>query len=140
MARRNACSILKTLFGRNIMAAKRKSILFIVMILVGWGVLAWTAAAIGINKIGSSPAFPFIVVLLALSPVYPLYQLAAQWPKLRIGLVSVVVGLVIAAIAAIAHYFLRIDQPWVDYMSTLGEILFFMSSLLLAWQGLRSKA
>ncbi len=122
------------------MAAKRKSILFIVMILVGWGVLAWTAAAIGINKIGSSPAFPFIVVLLALSPVYPLYQLAAQWPKLRIGLVSVVVGLVIAAIAAIAHYFLRIDQPWVDYMSTLGEILFFMSSLLLAWQGLRSKA
>jgi hypothetical protein len=122
------------------MASRKRTLLLMLLIFVGWTLLALIFAVLGVHKIGSSPIFPVAVVVLTFFPLYPLYRLAVQWPRFRLGLVSAMAGLLASAVAAIAHYFLRIDEPWVDLLLTLGEILFFISSVLLAWQGLRSRA
>jgi|SRR5581483_7113962 len=68
------------------MGVKKNSVLVIWAALVvcaaSWLLLLHGNAA----RIGSNPLFPCVAAFFALLPLYPLYRLANQWPRFRVGI------------------------------------------------------
>ncbi|MGB8063112.1 MAG: hypothetical protein WCF26_14550 [Candidatus Sulfotelmatobacter sp.] len=114
---------------------------FVIVILAGlvlcalpWILLAHGNAA----KIGSNPLFPSVATFFALLPLYPLYRLANQWPRLRVGIGIIAANTLLCGVLAVLYFGLHLDNVWIDRMFDVSQVLFLSGCLLLAWQGARS--
>lgn len=119
--------------------ARKKILVFVITsaFVLGCAFVWLVVAQNRVEKIGSSTLFPLVIAVLALCPLYPLYRFAKRWPRLRIGLVMVIGCLMVILLLTITHELLHLDSPWIHTMSNIAEILCFLSSLVLVWQGLR---
>lgn len=119
------------------MARKKILVLLITLAFVLGCAFVWLVVAQNrLEKVENRTPFPFVIAVLALCPLYPLYRLAKKWPRLRIGLVMVIGCLVVTLLLTIAHELFHLDGPWIHTMSNIAELLCFLGSLVLAWQGL----
>jgi hypothetical protein len=88
-------------------------------------------------KVGNHPLFPFVVAFFALLPLYPLYRLVKQWPRLRLGIIVLVANALLCVVLAFLSYGLHADNIWMDRMFDVSQILLLSGCLLLVWQGAR---
>ena len=117
-----------------------KGSVMVVVIAVALVCLPWLVLLFGnAAKIGSKPLFPYVVALFVLLPLYPLYGLAKKWPGLRPGLLTLAAYLLVTLVVTFLYYVLHIDNPWVERMFGLSQILFVVAGLLLVWQAARRR-
>jgi uncharacterized membrane protein len=88
-------------------------------------------------KVGSHPLFPFVVAFFALLPLYPLYRLVKQWPRLSLGIIVIAANALLCVVLAFLYYGLHVDNVWMDRMFDASQILLLSGCLLLVWQGAR---
>src|SRR5581483_4110488 len=120
------------------MGVKKNSVLVIWAALVvcaaSWLLLLHGNAA----RIGSNPLFPCVAAFFALLPLYPLYRLANQWPRFRVGIGIIAANALFCAVLVFLYFGLHLDNVWINRMFDVSQVLLFSGCLLLVWQGARS--
>ncbi len=107
------------------------------LVLIGmtlWLMFPMTNAA----KLSSNPLFPFVLIF-ALLPLYPLYRLAKRWPRFSSGIIALGTCLLVTLAAGLSYYVFHIDNPWVEHLFDLSQILCAIGGFLLVWQAARRK-
>ena len=121
------------------MGVKKRSVIVILAALVVCVLPPWLLLVHGnAAKIGSSPLFPSVVAVFAVLPLYPLYRLANQWPRLRVGIGIIAVNGLFCAVLAFLYFGLHLENVWVNRMFDVSQVLLLSGCLTLAWQGARS--
>ena len=119
------------------MGVKKSSIIVILAALVVC-MLPWLFLMHGNGaKIGSHPLFAFVVAFFALLPLYPLYRLVKQWPRLRVGIIVITANALLCVVLAFLYYGFHVDNVWMDRMFDVSQMLLLSGCLLLVWQGAR---
>jgi hypothetical protein len=120
------------------MGVKKHSVLLVLAAVVvcalPWLLLVHGSAA----KIRSNRLFPSMVAFFALLPLYPLYRLASQWPRLRVGIGIIAVNGLLCAVLAFLYFGLHLDNVWMNRLFEVSQVLLLSGCLLLVWQGARS--
>lgn len=117
----------------------RKPTVIVILGALGVCALPWLLRVHGnAAKIVTHPLVPFAVVFFALFPLYPLYRLANEWPRLRLGIVIIAANALLCGALAFLYFGLHLDNVWVNWMFELSQVLLIGGCLLLAWQGARS--
>ncbi|MFZ0416901.1 MAG: hypothetical protein WAM04_02265 [Candidatus Sulfotelmatobacter sp.] len=121
------------------MSVKKRSVFVILAAALVVCALPWLLLVHGdAAKIGSNPLFPSVVAFFALLPLYPLYRLANQWPRFRVGIGIIAVNGLLCALLAFLYFGLHLDSVWLNRMFDVSQVLLLGGCLLLVWQGARS--
>ena len=119
------------------MGVKKRSVIVIVAALVVCA-LPWLLVRDNAAKIGSNHLFPYAVGFFAVLPLYPLYRLANQWPRFRVGIGIIAINTLLCGVLAILYFGLHLDNVWMDRTFEVSQVLFLGGCLLLVWQAARS--
>jgi hypothetical protein len=119
------------------MGVKKRSVMAIMAALLVC-MLPWLLLVHGNAARISDPIFLSVAAFLALLPLYPLYRLANQWPRFRVGIGIIAVNGLLCAVFAFLHFGLHLDNLWMDRMFDASQVLLLSGSLLLVWQAARS--
>jgi hypothetical protein len=120
------------------MGVKKNSVLVILAALVVCAVPSLLLLHGNAAKIGSNPLFPSVAAFFALLPLYPLYRLANQWPRFRMGISIIGTNALLCAVLAFLYFGLHLDNIWINRMFDVSQVLLLSGCLLLVWQGARS--
>ena len=121
------------------MATTKGLVITIIAGLVLVGLTLWlTFPTTNPARLGSSPLFP-LVLTLALVPLYPLYRLAKGWPHLAYGIAVLGMCLLVTHAAGLSCYVFHIDNPFVEHIFDLSQILCAVGGFLLVWQAARRR-
>lgn len=120
------------------MGVKKRTVVVILAALIvcslPWLLLVHGDAA----KIARDPMVPFGVMFFCLLPLYPLYRLASEWPRLRLGIGIIAANGLLCGALAFLYFGLHLDTLWMNWMFEVSQVLLIGGCLLLVWQGARS--
>ncbi|MGD1080635.1 MAG: hypothetical protein ABR881_20130 [Candidatus Sulfotelmatobacter sp.] len=101
-------------------------------------VLPWLLLLSGdAARVGGNRLFPWVMAFFFFLPLYPLYRLIKQWPRLRVGIIVIAANALLCVVLAFLLYVFHLDNVWIDRMFDVSEVLSLSGCLLLVWQGLR---
>ncbi len=119
------------------MCVKKTSIVVIlgtvVVCLLPWLLLLHGNAA----KVGGNHLFPWVTAFFFFLPLYPLYRLIKEWPRLRVGIIVIAANALLCVVLAFMVNGFHWDNVWIDRMFDVSQVLLLSGCLLLVLQGLR---
>ncbi len=119
------------------MGVKKSSVVVILAALVVCA-LPWLLLVHGTAAKISDPFFASMAAFFALLPLYPLYRLANQWPRFRVGIGIIVVNGLLCAVLAFLPFGRHLDNVWMDRTFEVSQVLLLCGCVILVWQGARS--
>jgi len=88
-------------------------------------------------RLGRHPALGFIIGVLSLIPLYPLYRLGRQHPKYFLPMCLLGLMAALNCVAAIGAFSLSVEADWLDYLTDAIGALLVVSSVLMIWKSVR---
>jgi len=119
---------------------KRRLAIVLTLSIVCYAFIGWLVFNPRIlTRLGKTQIFAFMVALMALIPIYPLFRARKKFAKFRLPLCLLAVVLILDLILVIPMFVLQSQSAWVNYLSNISSALFLVSSSLFVWTGLRHK-
>jgi hypothetical protein len=78
-----------------------------------------------------------VLACVGITSLFFHYDVAKRRPQFAIGIAVGSAGLILVIVCGIATLALHLDKAWLNLAMDVGQVLIFLTPLILIWQGLR---